>query len=207
MYRPTITEEIKAESMARAVEATFLPVSKATDAFELLEEVIEIILAEPRRYNQGVWVAGMNELMHRREMELEVPNCGTMGCIAGWIDLIKGVRPRWRAEAIEVGDRAARILGFKMRMGWQYGDAVALHEETGEWLDTEEKRRWDEEFNREVRPINELFDDTMYRWATDEEREKNLHTVPGTPEYAAIGVRKIRMFMYEHEARLKAKAV
>lgn len=64
-----------------------LPKSKAKNAYDLLSEVVAIVLAEPKRYDQARFI-------ERRADGDTVPRgfpaCGTVGCVAGWIVTLKG---------------------------------------------------------------------------------------------------------------------
>ncbi len=63
-----------------------LPKSKATNAYDLLEEVRQLILEEPKRYNQEVFrVVEPDEY----DAPLGLPQCGTVGCVAGWVITLK----------------------------------------------------------------------------------------------------------------------
>lgn len=69
--------------------------TKATNAYELLEDVIAAIKAEPEHYNQQEW-------------------CGTSYCVAGWMErLVDGVVTE------KSGERADQILGLSDDHTWQ----------------------------------------------------------------------------------------
>lgn len=57
-----------------------MPKSKAKTAYGLLSEVRKLILEEPKRYSQRLYIARTNE-----DPEFEFPACGTIGCVAGWV--------------------------------------------------------------------------------------------------------------------------
>lgn len=60
--------------------------SSATNAYELLEEVKEVIKVDPLRYDQKIWLAreGYVEFVSRKARQT-APACGTIGCVAGWV--------------------------------------------------------------------------------------------------------------------------
>lgn len=58
-----------------------IPKSKAKTAYGLLSEIREVILAEPKRYDQFD-VLNIGEDAERAYPD--VPSCGTVGCVAGW---------------------------------------------------------------------------------------------------------------------------
>lgn len=84
--------------MSAAVKT--IPKSKAKTAYGLVSDVIRAMVEEPKRVNMGVWVS-------HRLPEHGGPACGTIGCFAGWVSLLKDATdiPQ-RAE-----DRAIELLG------------------------------------------------------------------------------------------------
>lgn len=56
--------------------------SKATNAYDVLSEVREIILDEPLRYNQVTYLSTGDGP--------GFPKCGTVACVAGWTEVITG---------------------------------------------------------------------------------------------------------------------
>lgn len=77
---------------------SLIPKSKAKTAYGLLSEVRALILAEPKRYDQARWIShGSGD---------NYPRCGTIGCVAGWVDTLKPSRGR------HVVDRASAVLGL-----------------------------------------------------------------------------------------------
>lgn len=88
-----------------------IPVSRAKTAYGLLSEVIKLILEEPLRYNQGVWLLqqGGDPLDAEYDAPQGFPACGTVGCVAGWVTTLKLKRVTNRTV---FADRAAKILGL-----------------------------------------------------------------------------------------------
>jgi hypothetical protein len=62
------------------------PISVATNAYELLGDVAEAILREPKRFDFGNWLEHI-------PAEHGGPACGTVGCIAGWAVVLTGDIP------------------------------------------------------------------------------------------------------------------
>jgi hypothetical protein len=94
--------------------ASAIPVSTATNAYDLLTEIRALIREEPKRYNQFIWHARVTPLAriiyHGREST--APACGTIGCVAGWVVTLKeGPDVAYPA----VPDRARQILGLSPR--------------------------------------------------------------------------------------------
>jgi hypothetical protein len=91
---------------ARPVMDT-MPKLKATNAYDLLTQVRELILEEPLRYNQEVWLKKKGV-----DYRHQFPACGTVGCVAGWVVAL--VRPGGSAYDVDVNVAAKHILG----LGW-----------------------------------------------------------------------------------------
>lgn len=73
------------------MKTELIPKSKAKTAYGLLSEVVAIITAEPMRLDMNDW------LSHRGKHDdawnsppKGYPVCGTVGCIGGWVDTLKG---------------------------------------------------------------------------------------------------------------------
>lgn len=116
--------------MSLEVRRDLIPVSTAKTAYGLLSEVCRLILAEPKRYNQGSWVKLVTQ--YDRAYAADVfPACGTIGCVAGWVTTLKLPANVFDAEPFSsgnvlIGDAAARVLGlnFQQREQLFAGDAV-----------------------------------------------------------------------------------
>jgi hypothetical protein len=77
-----------------------IPRSKAKTAYGLISDVIRAILAEPKR-------ADMEVFADHVDPDDGGPACGTVGCFAGWVCLLRGARMGRR-----INETAARkILG------------------------------------------------------------------------------------------------
>ncbi len=74
-----------------------IPLSRAKTAWGLLQDVKRRMLEEPKRVEMDNWV-------EKRHPEDGGPACGTVGCFAGWVCLLKG-KPRGKSPT------AMRILG------------------------------------------------------------------------------------------------
>lgn len=76
-----------------------VPRSRAKTAWGLLQDVKRAILAEPKRANMGCYI-GVHDPSEGG------PACGTVGCFAGWITLLRGTPSRMNADFV-----AENILG------------------------------------------------------------------------------------------------
>lgn len=91
------------------------PRSKAKTAWGLLADIRRVVLAEPKRYNQGTW--GETQLSPDQPIfgEMPAPACGTRACVAGWVRVLT----RGSVPARQIGlrfnytsEKAAEILGL-----------------------------------------------------------------------------------------------
>jgi hypothetical protein len=85
--------------------------STAKTAFGLLSEIRQLILEEPKRYDQQSWRTPQDEILPG-----EMPACGAVGCVFGWVDLLKSSRPITMKQ-LDLSDslfakRGMRILGL-----------------------------------------------------------------------------------------------
>jgi hypothetical protein len=90
-----------------------MPVSKAKTAYGLLSEIRKLILEEPKRYDQSSWLLNDEDMFgfkYGSEAAVAVPACGTIGCVAGWVTVLKRRKPRNFLIAIEAAD----ILGLTL---------------------------------------------------------------------------------------------
>lgn len=87
-----------------------LPKSNATTVRELLNDVKQALLEEPKRANMGRFVASRD----RSDGSYDYPSCGTVGCFAGWIGILAGVSPDNRALGNSADRVAMDILGWDL---------------------------------------------------------------------------------------------
>ena len=110
------------------------PISKAKNAYKLLDEVCEVILAEPRRYNQEDWLIKGLPGEKTWGAKRGLPECGTVGCVAGWVYTLKGAgtlsgtntltgKALWR-----VADDAQAILGLSAEQAAHFFRASAIQD-------------------------------------------------------------------------------
>jgi hypothetical protein len=98
--------------MATATKKTrkHMPVSKAKNAYELLQEIRKIILEEPKRYDQADTLTVGDECRHKKRQ----PDCGTVGCVAGWVVALTTPANRLASVARNgrILEKAALVLGI-----------------------------------------------------------------------------------------------
>lgn len=78
-----------------------LPKMAATNAYQLLDEVVAAILAEPKRLDMASWVRSAEHLGSFTSSS-RVPACGTVACCAGWVCVL--ARPRAVVQAARTGE-------------------------------------------------------------------------------------------------------
>jgi hypothetical protein len=97
-----------------------VPKASAENAYELLEQVVEAIKEDPKRYNQHLWVTngerngGYSPITFMPQdypdIRLNMPACGTMGCVAGWVSVMtKGPK---EAMQLNAQGHAQIVLGI-----------------------------------------------------------------------------------------------
>lgn len=82
-----------------------------------LLEVKKHILEEPKRLDMSFWLLGsedMTEVLHVDKEEM--PACGIVGCIAGWLvsfdSFKKGFSKDWILSQVGVQKQAQKLLGY-----------------------------------------------------------------------------------------------
>lgn len=153
---------------------------------ELLLEIREVILVEPRRLDMNDWVAALDGQMRNGD-SLDMhdlgrpgdfkPACGTVGCLAGWGAVLcrpDGI-PMYTLH-LNASDVMRYVLGFT---------SVS---ETGE-------------VSREVgglfSPYRKLEFEEFIEYA-DEEFDPETLPEPGTEEHASLVARRIDRYMVQH---------
>ena len=101
-------------------KTNLIPKSKAKNAYELLNEVKALILGEPKRYQQSMWIRRISKGDRRDEF----PACGTVACVGGWVATLK----RKAVDEVTAGDVAMDILGLDETKAYELFNAFALVE-------------------------------------------------------------------------------
>lgn len=82
-----------------------IPTSRAKTAWGLIKDVMRAMENEPKRMNMRYYINTDPDLS-----EKGLPVCGTTGCFAGWISLLRRGRSDWRALG-----HAHALLGSDIR--------------------------------------------------------------------------------------------
>lgn len=72
-----------------------LPVSTATNVYDLINDLIQSIRNEYRRMNMGEWWERAKTMYYERERQ---PSCGVVACAAGWIMIL--ARPQMFVQLV-----------------------------------------------------------------------------------------------------------
>ncbi len=72
--------------------ASKITVSKAKTAYGLLSEIAALAIAEPKRIDMARWLVKQVDVDNNlvEAPMLGFPECGTVGCVGGWVDTLKG---------------------------------------------------------------------------------------------------------------------
>lgn len=146
-------------------------------AWAVLEEVIKVVLAEPRRLNMNVWGRDIVGELTARE-----PDCGTTACIAGWVihltgrDLSRWMENCGRVRVTQLNDDIPSIASDLLGFGANVTDELFMYQ-------PDEPNPFDDDY---------YDDETAY-----------YHVEPGSVEYAERVVRRLRQFMADHRERLR----
>lgn len=88
-------------------EHIWVPRSDAENAYELLQDVENVILAEPRRIHMNYWQLKADNPVrafssNRQLLRRDFPACGMVGCVGGWTEAIGRRGPNDRRQAQEL---------------------------------------------------------------------------------------------------------
>lgn len=102
------------------------PRFKGGSALDLLGAIAVIILEEPRRYSQGDWILDPNYLEEHwiGTVDERIPECGTIGCVAGWTVVMTQSTIPTNTTVIE--EMAKQLLGLDGRQARSLFSGAAL---------------------------------------------------------------------------------
>lgn len=110
--------------METKAEWTPLPTSNADNLYNLMADVCKAIEEEPRRFDMAHYVTAFQGRVVDYLSVKELPSCGTVGCYAGWMDILLGQREFLNAfnvdDTLYVRLREL-FISFKPFEGLQYG--------------------------------------------------------------------------------------
>lgn len=95
-------------------------------AYDLLGRVRDVILEEPKRYDQGIWAANLTDYDEVYGLNNTFPACGTIACVAGWTSVLvdgpgyyRGAQVEWRAKTLlGLADwQTVELFGFDLFNG------------------------------------------------------------------------------------------
>lgn len=158
-------------------------------AYDLLERVCEVILEEPKRYDQGNWLFDCKKQWDGQDG----PACGTVGCVAGWIGAMVGGRDFVEYELTPWPERKELDLNK-----YRYSVTVIAQQtlDDGNYMDG----LFSDELDAGLFAGGAL-DDLADELGLD---DMPLH---GTKEYAELGAKHIHRFMKKHEEYLRGRIV
>lgn len=155
-----------------------MPESHATNAYDLLSDVIRVIQEEPKRLLMDDWLVQPDRHYSWTACVAKLggpPACGTIGCVAGWV-VVLAAPDLGSLKNMNIDMTAVQILlGEKP---WHFSASL------------ESKERYQE--------INSLFSTFP---------DMDPHVKLGTPEYVAVVVDAITAFQTKHEAFLRTQSI
>jgi hypothetical protein len=104
-----VTKRSRKSGFRRArPELTPGPITRRMTALRLLRRAVHLMEEDPRRVDLTTWIWRRPEGMLLTHTE---PDCGTTGCIAGWLVMLAGSDPEEKQNTAATQARA--LLGFK----------------------------------------------------------------------------------------------
>ena len=154
-----------------------LPATRATNAYELMEDVNRIILEEPARMDMRKWISAFRSLTEIEQRNEDVsegifpipePACGTVACYSGWC-------------AILVGDRTMSTYGEQILAPYK------------------------EEPSRVNHALRNTLENAFYGTTFWDKAGRMIR--PGTLKYAKMVVARFKAIMDEYETELKSTPI
>ena len=109
-------------------QRALLPKARGKTAYGLLGDVIKAIREEPRRYDQWQLLSTYQPTTTKADPLL--PECGTVGCVAGWVTVLQGGRLTWRTN---IWEQAQKILGLTPEQANELFDDRAAGDRDENW--------------------------------------------------------------------------
>ncbi len=81
---------------------------KSKNPVVILKAVIKAIEEEPRRYDQGTYINRIDSQFRQKETS-EFPACGTICCVAGWVNTLTNPEPLSYDEQEEAARDTLRL--------------------------------------------------------------------------------------------------
>lgn len=98
--------------------------TRPTTAYALLSNICKLITEEPKRYYQRTWI----DLADLSVDKGKFPACGTMGCVAGWVETLRSSSDRAydKAHALTNGGKTAIFESARRTLGLTTVEARCL---------------------------------------------------------------------------------
>lgn len=170
---------------------SLVPRSNAATLYQLFDDIVEVIEAEPLRMDMGNWIR--IDTNPHDVFERNFPVCGTVGCIAGWMVIL--TRKRESMQSLRKGSMQQRAT-----------DLVRDN------LPSIEDKDWDSPEalaqNELMRDLDAVFDGDISREAYDLDLRKetafgSVLPEPGEKDYVRCVVHRIRTFQKKWEDTLR----
>lgn len=181
---------------------THLPSSDATNGYDLLTDVCQAILDEPKRLDMSNWIAVGKFAEFAEKRENMRPSCGTLACIAGWTVLLRrNDRALESFRDSEIADTAINLL-----LGPESTLRYASEQDEDCYRPTDESEEEWRAFRTIVQRLNNLFTATSPHVITN---AQGIDFVPerGTQAYAEDFVARVRAFQEQYAEVLRARTL
>lgn len=141
-----------------------IPYSTATNAYDLLSDVVAAILEEPKRFDMRDWYLGPSHTWKYRRAQR--PACGTIACIAGWtVALAQPTDPDsngpTRALLTLLGEELPDLGPEReAQRKWAWRDFYSLFHQTSSDLDAG-TQAYAEDYAAQIRRLQERYRDLL----------------------------------------------
>lgn len=100
--------------------------TRPTSAYEMLSQVAKLIEREPKRYDQESWIRYLYKKDTYVGSPRQWPACGTIACVAGWVEVLRTSPRRTSKYDKGVSNRAARALGLNGEQEFELFDGGVI---------------------------------------------------------------------------------
>ena len=159
------------------------PRSNATNAYDLMNDVCKDILAVPARMNMDNWVSSRSDMSRAKQLtfpKVTPPECGTIACFAGWVNLEATGKSGGGSDASNI---LAPYPSYRVNV---WGT---------------------KEFDYSNPKINRLRNALDNAYLNMRVRKDRKDLTPGTRAYARVVVKRFRKIMKRFKTQLQATPV